>query len=228
MHALRLVPLLLASSLTMACGDIELPLNLEVSEDSVIELNFPSFPPPNDVAQTTLVGGVETTVAVDISLLDLILNKGFLATIVVDDVDIAGESIVIGNILPTGTICVSDRPSNPGGGMALLQPIQERAQVALDLFTDIRPTDPGIVQLLGGEPFPFDVSIEKEIPLSFADLIGLLGGGGGGAFTLSETLSTTLPPDVPIVGGAPVVADVTLSSVDEIADDPLLLDCAAF
>jgi hypothetical protein len=213
----------LASSLTVACGQIELPVNLVATSDSQITITLP-FDPPYDILQSSLVGGAQATIAVDVDIFKLLSPHGIMGTIVVDDVLIAGTEVVIGGFLPSGTICVTPSTDPPGGGTILLRPLLNRADIQMDLFTQISLTDPTVAALLG-PPLPFDAHIEDQVPLSLADLLGLLLGGGSGSFEVHQEISTVLPEDLPLVGGAPVVADVTLVNADEFPTGGLLDDC---
>ncbi|NNL67211.1 MAG: hypothetical protein HKP30_13270 [Myxococcales bacterium] len=209
-----------------ACGSIDIPLDLALVGDNSITITAPDTPPLG----TTLVGGVETTISVDIGLFSLLNPNGIVAGIAVDDLLIAGENIpILGGIVNTGTLCIEQNLENPGGGFALLKIFQSEADFSLALNTTIRGTDPGFIALLelsGIDSLPFDTAVETTVPLTLVDLLGLvLGGGGGGGLELSQDISTTLPADIPFFGGAMVDASLTLATVDSIPADPLLADC---
>jgi hypothetical protein len=80
---------------------------------------------------------------------------------------------------------------------------------------------------------PFPAEIDATIPITLSDVfdlfLGLIGGSGGsGGLTgleLTQELTTTLPDDVPLLGGSDISATLTLVSVDAIPADPLLADC---
>lgn len=220
----HLMALVLTSGMGVACGEIEVPTNLAVLPGSSISLTLP-LPPPNDIAETTLVGGIEARAIIDLGLGSLLDPNGIVAVLEVDDILIAGEEIVFLGLIPTGTICVEPGQDPPGSGLAYLQPLRHRGIISMDLFTQIRVTDPTTAGVLGGTPLPFDVMIDATVPLTLSDLIDLFLGTGG--LVIDQQLVSTLPPDLPIIGGSTVTADVTLASVDEIPVDPLLLDCVA-
>lgn len=215
---------------SVGCGDIEVPVDLALVGDNTISIQPPDLPDP---LETTLAGGVETTIAVDVGLFSLLNPNGIMAGISVDDILIAGESIaVLGGVVNTGTLCIEQNLDNPGGGVAHLRLLQHEADFMLALNTTIRGTDPGFLAFLdlaGVDPLiPFDTVVDTTVPISFADLFGLIlggGGGGGGGLELSQDISTTLPPEIPLFGGAEVNASLTLATVEEIPVDPLLADC---
>jgi len=213
---------------SVGCGDIDVPLDLALVGDNTITITADGSPP----LSTTLVGGVETTISVDLGLFSLLNPNGIMAGIAVDDLLFAGENIpVLGGIINTGTLCIEQNLDNPGGGAAHLRILKGEADFLLALNTTIRGTDPGFIALLdsiGFDSLPFDTVVEvQDVPLTFADLLGLVagGGGGGGGLELSQDISTTLPADVPFFGGALVEASLTLATVDEIPVDPLMADC---
>lgn len=222
----HLVLIALTSWFGVACGQIEIPLNLAVAPGSMIAIeNIPNLPPDLDHAETILVGGIETRAIVDIDPFKIFQRNGIMATIAVDDILMAGEEIVFLGLIPTGTICVEPGMTPPGTGVAFLQPLRHQGVFHLDLFTQIRVTDPGTAAVFGGAPLPFDATVDTTVPLTLSDLLGLLNGSGG--LVLSQQIMSTLDPMLPLIGGATVVADVTLESVDQIPVDPLLVDCVA-
>jgi hypothetical protein len=212
---------------SIGCGSIEVPLDLALVGDNTITISPPSGP----ALSTTLVGGVETTVSVNIGLFSLLNPNGIVAGIGIDDILIAGENIpILGGILNTGTLCIAQNPDNPGGGNAHFRILQSQADIMMALNMLISPTDEAFLALLEfieSDPFfPFDTTIDTTVPVTFADLFGLLlGGGGGGGLELSQDISTTLPATIPFFGGAAVDASLTLASVDAIPVDPLMADC---
>lgn len=218
------------AGVSIGCGQIEVPLNLALAEGSTIELEIPFFAPPFDHAETTLVGGVETTAVVDLDPWNLIDPDGIAAAIEIDDLVIAGEPILLAGALNTGTICVLPDPDLDSGGLALIQPFRHQMDVQMTLNTIISVTDPFLAGFLGpGLPFPAEV--DATIPITLSDLfdlfLGLLFGGDGGltGLELTQELSATIPDDVPILAGSQVTATLTLVSVDAIPADPLLADC---
>ena len=219
---------------SVACGQIEVPLDLALVGDSAITIDVPFFQPPYNLLTTNVTGGVETTVVIDLNPFQLITPEGLAAVVRVDDILIAGTEILIGGGLPTGTICVVPDDEVASGGMALIQPFRSQIAFQLTLATGIELTDPTLENLLGAPiDLPFAAEVDTEIPITLADAFGLLfgllfGGGGLGGLELSQSITTTLPPTTPILGPAEVTADLTLASVDQIPADPLLVDCVEF
>ena len=228
--ALQIALLTGVAGVSIGCGQIEVPLNLAIDPSSTIALDMPLFPPPFDHAETTLVGGVETTAIVDLDPWNLISPDGIAAAIQINDVLIAGEPILIAGALSTGTICALLDPNSPSAGIALIQPFRHQMDVQMTLNTVVSVTDPFLLSLLpGGLPFP--ANIDATIPITLSDLfdlfLGLLFGGNGGltGLELTQELSSTIPDTVPLLAGSQITAKLTLVSVDAIPADPLLADC---
>jgi hypothetical protein len=215
----------LVAATSIGCGEIELPITLALTGDNTISLEIPLFPPPNNVFTSTILGGAEATVIVDLNPFELFSPEGLVANILVDRVLIAGTNIDIFT-LHTGTICVYDDPDNPGGGMAFLRPLHHEGDFHLTLNTLISPTDEVILGLFP-DPLPFSAAIDETVPLTLADLFGLLLGSGGG-LELHQELEATLPEDIPILGNSIVRADITLATADAFPADPLLDECEDF
>jgi hypothetical protein len=214
----------------VACGDIVIPQTLVLEEPSDITIEIDIFSPPYDMAQTSLVGGISSTITASLGFLELLgvlVGKSIVADVSVDEIAIAGTEIVIGGLLPTGTLCVDIDGANPGGGQALINPLVGVAQFIVDLNTIVYLTHPVVGPALGGS-FPFTASIDDVAPLSLGDLIGLALGGSGGGLSLTQEIATQLPPDTPVIGPANVTATLTLATADAIPSDPLLDECAAF
>lgn len=229
LHRSMLTHLLLLAATSwfgVACSKIEIPLNLAVQPGSMVSIDGIPLPPPFDHADTMLVGGIETKAVVDIDPWTLFNPNGIMATIQVNDLLMAGDEIVFLGLIPTGTICIEPSQTPPGDGVAFLNLLKHQGTFHMDLYTQIRLTNQQIFdQVFGGIPLPFDATVDTTVPLTLSDLLGLLSGSGG--LVLSQQLVSVLPPDVPIIGGATVTADVTLMSVDQIPTDPLLVDCVA-
>ena len=230
-QALQITFLTGVAAFSIGCGKIEVPLNLALAEGSTIGLDIPAFSPPYDHAETTLVGGVETTAIVDLDPWNLISPSGIAATIRIDDLVIAGEPILLAGALNTGTICTLLDPDNPSGGLALIQLFRHQMDVQMTLNTIVSVTDPFLSNFLpGGLPFP--ANVDATIPITLSDLfnlfLGLLFPSSGGGLTglqLTQELTATIPDDVPILAGSEITATLTLVSVDAIPADPLLADC---
>lgn len=226
-YSARPTPLLIAlfAATSVGCGKIELPVTFSLVGDNSISLEIPAFPPPDNVFGSSLVGGADATVVIDLNPFELLSPRGIVAVILVDRVSMAAEPIdILG--LDTGIVCVSDDLANPGGGFAFLRPLSGQADFTLTLNTLISPTAPLLLSLFP-DPLPFQAAIDQTIPITLADLFGLLAGGGSG-LELSQQLQATLPPDIPILGGSIITADVTLATTDTFPVSPLLDSCDDF
>lgn len=215
----------LVAATSIGCGQIEIPVHFSLVGDNTISLEVPAFPPPDNVFGSILVGGAEATVIVDLNPFELFSPQGLVAAIVVDRVSIAGTSIDIFG-LQTGTICIYDDVDDPGGGFAFMRPLKEEADFTLTLNTLIAVTDP-FIRSLFPDPLPFSAAIDETVPLTLADLLGLFVGGGAG-LELSQELQSTLPADIPILGGSIVTANLTLATTETFPEDPMLDECEAF
>lgn len=227
----RLYVLLLSAAIvpSFGCGTIVIPMDLVLEDPSQIDIHIPIFQPPFDVATTNLVGGVEMTITTNLGffqLLGISLGQALPADISVDTIAMAGTEILIGGLLPTGTLCVTLDDTLPGGGSALINPLLGVAEFNIALNTLIYITDPGLGPIVGGA-LPFGADVNAITPLTIGDLLDLLGGGGGG-ISLTQEIDTTLPPDTPIIGPAQVVATLTLATADAQPSDPLLDECEVF
>jgi hypothetical protein len=216
---------------SIGCGQIEVPLNLALAGDSQIAMYIPILSPAHRNVVSSLVGGVETTAVIDLNPFELISPNGIAAVIRIDDMLIAGEPILLGGALSTGTICTLLDPEAASGGLALIQPFRHQMNVQMTLNSVINVTSPFLSGYLP-DGLPFPAEIDATIPITLADLfdlfVGLLGGGNGGltGLELTQEITTTLPDDIPILAGSDVTATLTLVSVDAIPADPLLADCA--
>ncbi len=217
-----------ASSLAIGCGSIDIEQILALSEtaDNTIAVRNDALPPPLNDVSTTVEGGVETTISVD--LVDLFSLGGIPAGISVDRILIAGRPIVFApGALRTGRICLSRDELDPGGGLALIQLFRENLAVTLALNTIVYVEDG--IGLSNFDPLPFGAVVEDDVPTSLSDLLGLfLGGGGGGGLELTQTITDTLPPDIPLLGGATLSATLTLASVDVFPTSNRLTFCEGF
>lgn len=224
MHPTQLLVALFAAT-SIGCGEIELPVTFALVGENTMSLQVAAFPPPNNVFQSDLVGGAEATVRIDLNPFELFTPNGIMAAISVDRVRMAAEAINLFGF-STGTVCIYDDPASPGGGFALMRPLRQQADFHLTLNTLISPTSPVLIGLYP-DPLPFAAAIDETIPLTLADMIGLLVGGGAG-LELSQQLQATVPDDVPLLAGSVITTDVTLATVDAFPVDPLLDECEDF
>jgi hypothetical protein len=222
---LKAASLVVVSSLAVGCGSIDIEQNLALVGDNVITIRLPDLQPPFNELATTVEGGVATTISVD--LVDLFRLGGIPAGIAVDDLNIAGEKIaIVPGVLETGRICLAQDPNDLGGGMALIRPFAGTMSISLALNTIIAVEDGiGIAGLPGLE---FGALVEDEIPTSLSDLLGLFLGGGGGGLEVTQTITDTLPDDIPLFGGAEIEATLTLASAETLPTSDNLMFCEGF
>lgn len=220
--SLRVLVGLVALTVLPACGQIEVPvnLNLDPAGPNALELEEPS----GEVRTSQLVGGVAATIILDTD--KLLTWRGVFATLQVDEVRIAGSSFPVLGAIPSGTICLTQDPELGSGGFAFLRPLfKKEADIQLTLATLAFVTNPDLAAL--APPLPFGADIDTQVPLSLSDLLDLASGEGGG-LSITESFSDTLPPDVPLLGGSNIMATVTLANSDQPATDPLLDECDDF
>jgi len=219
---LRLLTALVALGALPACGQIEVPVELNLDPSGPNELVLED--PAGNVAVSQLSGGVATTIILDTDR--LLSFRGVFATLRVDDIRIAGSELLLLGFVPTGTLCLAPDPDVSSGGFAFLRPIfKKEADIQLTLAALAFATNPALADL--APPLPFGATIETQVPLSLSDLLALATGQERG-LTLTETIMDTVPEDVPFVGGSDITATVTLSSSDSPAEGPLLDECDAF
>ena len=222
---LKAASLVVVSSLAIGCGSIDIAQNLALVGDNLITIRLPDLQPPLNEVSTSVEGGVATTISVDLA--DLFSLGGIPAGISVDELNIAGEKIVIvPNVLETGRICLGQDANNPGGGMALIRPFAGVLGLTLALNTVIQVEDG--INLAGLPALEFGAVVEDEVPISLAELLGLFLGGGGGGLEVTQTISDTLPPGIPLFGGAEIEASLTLASADSLPTSPTLTFCEGF
>jgi hypothetical protein len=205
------------------CGDVELPVILALEQPSSLSLELPT-----GAATTTLIGGVDTTITADLGLLKLLgalVGKALPADIAVNDVLIAGSPVdVFDGLFNTGVICVFQDPDVPSAGSAAFNLLLGTAAFNLTLNAAIALTDPTLGAFVGVQGF--SQSIATVVPLSLSDLLGILGGGGGG-LALTQSIDTVFGP-VPLLGEVHVTGELTLASADAFPSDPMLDVCADF
>lgn len=211
---------LLALTLLPACGEIEVPVNINLDPEGENRLEL--ITPNGEVFESQLVGGTEATLVLDSDR--LLSRDGVVATIRIDDVRIAGSSFLLAGVVPTGTLCLEQDPMMESGGFAFLRPlIKKEADFQLTLATLAHVTNPDIQT----DPLPFAGSVESTVPLDLGDLLALASQEPG-ALTITETITDTLPEDALLVGGSEVNVTVTLTNAEGPAEDPLLDECDDF
>lgn len=214
----------LLATVGLGCGQLKLPVDLALEEPSELTLELPT-----ETATTSLVGGVSTTIKADLGLLKLLgalVGKALVANVQVDDVLIAGTSVsILGGFINTGTICLFQDPEVPSSGSAAFNILLGTAAFDMSLNSLLAVTDPVLSGLVGG-PQPFSQDVSAVVPLSLADLVGIIAGSGGG-LAITQEIDTVFGP-VPIIGEIHVTGALTLASTDTPPSDPLLDECADF
>jgi hypothetical protein len=227
-QGVKIILAAMAVSLSIGCTSIDVPVTLAVEEpDSQITIELWVFGEPTGIVTgTTLVGGADMTVS--LNLLNLFAPGGILAMVTIDDIRIAGPDFVLSG-LHSGTLCVSDVPDS-GGGTALIRPLHGEAQFDVVFDTVIHPLGPLGNNIPDG--FAFAAPLNATAPLSFGDMIDLFLGKPG-ALRLTQVIQTEIegPGDnssiLDLIDGSPVIAKLTLVSAEAIPEPPLLEECAA-
>lgn len=210
----------------VGCGQIEFPVTLALVGENTITMEIPLFPPGQNIFGTTVVGGAESRIQVDLTNpLQLFQPEGLAATVLVDRVLIAGPDINIFG-LHTGTICTYDDVENPGSGLAFMRPIQQEGEFHITMNTLISVTNPQLAQFLPG-PLPFAAQLDDTTRVTLLDMVNLATGQPAD-IEISQVIEAVLPEDIPLLAGSIITADVTLKTVEEFPADPLLDECEAF
>jgi hypothetical protein len=224
----RVLPLLLALP-GLGCGKVIIPVTFGLVGENTITMEVPFFPPGQNIFGTTLVGGAEATVEVDLTLanlFNLLSPDGLVAAVTIDLINIAGGNIDIFG-LQTGTICTYADPDNPSGGFAFMRPIENEADFHLTMNTLISVTDPFLLDLFP-EPLPFPAQIDQEnVPVTLVDMLNLMAGREAD-IEVHQVIVAELPEDLAILGSSIITADVTLKTVEDFPTDPALDFCAEF
>lgn len=213
---------------SLGCGTVETPVNMVLDQPTVISVEMPIVTPPYNLESTNLVGGMQMTITTQLGLFELLgmfVGQAIPSDIAVDDILIAGTEIVISDVLPLGTLCIAPDPLDPSGGTAYLNPMLEVAEYDMMLNMVLHVTNPMANNLLG-DPLAFPMEVNTIAPLTFGDMIEMMGGGTGN-IALSQDVDAELGP-VPFIGPIIVTGTLNLSSADAQPTDPLLDECAAY
>jgi hypothetical protein len=215
---------MLAILAIVGTGQYRMPLILQIDPEAenVLELQEPEGL-GGTVRTSQLVGGIATTLTFDSS--QLLSRDGVMATVRVDRVRIAGTGFDILGLIPTGTLCITLDPDLPSGGVAFLRPVRGTASMQVTLATLSFATNPALVGVI--PPIPLGATLEDEFPLSLVQTLALLLGEERVVYT-TQSFEDALPPDIPVLGGAPVRVTTSLYNANGIAADPLLDECEAF
>ena len=175
--------------------------------------------------ETTFVGGIDSTVEIEISLFDLLFGRPLDGTVTINDLLLAGTPIIIpiGPGLSTGAICVSPLdPENPGGGTIEIDLKHRKLTMQVSSTAGIRLADPLLGPAVGVLEFP--VEVDTVAPVSLIDLLGALGGGSLPLDFVQEVSLVIDDPGSPF-NGAVVTGQFVLAQADSFPTDPLITEC---
>lgn len=215
----------LVASQGLACS-IQLESILEVEDGSVLEIVAFSLPPEN----LDLEGGTVMNIDVSISLLELLFLGTIDGDVAVGDLLFAAPPFNFLGIpaLNTGEICiVIDETAAPSEGTFEADLVDETATFDVAINTIALLGNPVLAANLPGGGFQFPFDLQSTQPLSFADMLALL--GGSSSIEISQQVDEEFVVDF---GGQMVPISVTgqihIASTDAFPSTPLVQDCIAF
>ncbi len=212
---------LMSAVLVSACGKISLPtlLVIDPAGNNTMTIQLPASFGGGSVT-SKVVGNVKTTVILDTS--KLITTQGTPATVRVDSFMTAGSSVNLGSI-PTGTLCSYLPTGAQAGGISYMDPlITQRATFHLTIPIETKSVDPILQKIL--PPIPLTLNVDAKAKITLNSLINLLLNGTG--LSIHQAINTTIPADIPLLGGSAVILDTTMTSTKTQVTDPMLDDCA--
>jgi hypothetical protein len=174
---------------------------------------------------TQFVGGIDSTVKINISFFDLLFNKPLNGTVTINDLLLAGTPIIlpIGPGLSTGAICVSPLdPNSPGGGTISIDLKHNKLTMQVSSATAIRLASPILGPAVGVLEFPVDV--DATVPVTLFDLLGALGGGSL-PLDITQPIDFTIDDPSSPFNGAVVQGQFVLAQADSFPTDPLIDEC---
>lgn len=175
--------------------------------------------------ETQFVGGIDSTVTIQISLFDLLFGLPLKGTVDVNDMLFAGTPIILAPGVSTGAICISPLdPADPGGGTIKIDLKRRKLTMQVTSISGIRLADPVLGPVVGVLEFP--VEVDSVVPVSLLDLLGAL---GGGSLPLDITQDVSLVIDDPSspFNGAVITGQFVLGQADAFPSDPLIDECRA-
>lgn len=169
------------------------------------------------------VGGIESTVELQISFFDVLFNLPLDGTVTINDILIAGTPLTIGPN-STGTLCTSPLdPNDAGGGTIEINLKRRKLTLETASLTGVEATDPVIGPVLGVLELPVEISAMQ--PVNLLDLLGALGGKG---LPLDITQEFEFTIEEGPLTGAVVSGVLNLTSTDTFPTDPLITECENF
>lgn len=214
----------LFASQSLACS-VQLESILEVQDGSVLHLGVLNLPPED----LDLEGGTVMNIDVSISLIELLFGivDGDVA---VGDLLFAAPPFNFLGIpaLNTGEICiVIDDSAGPSTGTFSANLYQETATFDVAINTIALLGNQVLAANLPGGGFQFPFNLQSTVPMTFADMLGLL--GGSSSIELSQEVDESFVVDfggqmIPIA----VTGQINIASTDAFPSTPLVEDCIAF
>jgi hypothetical protein len=177
---------------------------------------------------SSLVGFVDSTATIQLSLLDIALKRTVSGTVEINQLLIAGTPATILG-LSTGTICTAiDPDAPPPTGSVTIDILREQMRLQATASTIISPTDPVTRSFLHDVlDIDYLVELDETTRVTAVDLVGALTGK-------PIPVDIVVPVDffVPItnllLANAHVTGQIHMKSVEAIPTSPLLDDCVAF
>lgn len=200
-----------------ACGKISIPAHMILDPNDVNQISI-------DLGTSQLViplhGGLSAKVTIDTRT--LLSPSGILTTIAADSVEIAGDSVLFGGAIPTGTLCARENKADPTTATAhiklfgpSLADFHFSAEATSTLIAGLIPG--GILGLTSDiDDLPLQIDFGKLLRL---DLSGL---------RAEAAIGGTLPATVPLLGGRPYTLTVAMFGSLKAATGPLLDECRPF
>jgi cysteine-rich repeat protein len=213
---------LMGAALLTACGKVTVPVLMvfDPAATNTLTINLPETLGGGTVA-SDLVGNISTSVIVDTT--NIMSAQGASATVTVNSFEAAGTSVNLGEF-DSGTLCLSIPVGAEAGGIALLRPWKGKyAAFQLTIPTETTSMDPNFAEAIG--PINLTLNIDATLTLDLGGLLNLMFKGTG--LNIHQTLTLTLPGDVPLLGGSTVVLDMTLKSQKAKITDPKIDACNA-
>ena len=177
---------------------------------------------------SSLVGFVDSTATIKLSLLDIALKRTVSGTVEVNQLLIAGTAASILG-LSTGTICTGlDPDAPPPTGSVTIDILHEQMRLQSQASTIISPTDPVTRSFLHDVlDIAYDVVIDETTRVTALDLVGSLSGKPIPVDIVQE-VDFFVPITNLLLANAHVTGSIHLKSVEAIPTSPLLDDCVAF
>lgn len=221
----RLRLLLTALVVAVATGsfgcNLSIDQTLALEEGSALEIEVPAG--SGTVAVASLEGGTVFNIDIAIGFFDILFGN------IDGDVSV-GEILFASNGfnllgIDTQELCVVPDPADPGGGSFAADIFGGSATFDVSINTRGLVGNPALAAAIpDGFAFPFN--LQSTVPLTLADMIGLLTGGGG--LSVSQELDETFDAQVgPITVPLHIGGELALGSADAFPTSPLLDACLA-